>query len=208
MKTKKILSILLLPIIALAIYLAWYIHSASEHIAPHFHANFAMYVNGEKIDFSGDKYMEDVAGCSVTGNIMPEDRAHLHENNGDTIHVHADWVAWGHFFANNNFAFWDNYLALDTGDIYANWEWKTVQYVLNEMVIENPFNKLIRSKDQLLIVYGDEDLEWLQALYNTVSNSAHEYNQTYDPWSCSWGSSNGILSTLTEFVHSFYKMEH
>ena len=49
-----------------------------------------MYVNGERVDFSPDKYMEDVEGCSLTGRMNPEDRVHLHENNGDTIHIHDD----------------------------------------------------------------------------------------------------------------------
>jgi len=49
-----------------------------------------MYVNSERIDFSQDKYMEDVAGCSLTGQMSPESRAHLHENNGDTIHIHDE----------------------------------------------------------------------------------------------------------------------
>jgi len=49
-----------------------------------------MYVNGERVDFSADEYSEDVAGCSLTGKMYPEDRAHLHENNPDTIHVHHE----------------------------------------------------------------------------------------------------------------------
>jgi len=49
--------------------------------------------------------MEDIVGCSITGKISARDRVHLHENNGDTIHVHHDGVTWGHFFSNNNIAF-------------------------------------------------------------------------------------------------------
>lgn len=64
-----------------------------------------MYIGGEKIDFSADKYMEDIAGCSITGNLSAKDRAHLHENNGETIHIHHDGVTWGHFFANIGFTF-------------------------------------------------------------------------------------------------------
>jgi len=49
-----------------------------------------MYIDGEGVDFSDDKYMEDVAGCSLSGEKMPKDRVHLHENNGDTIHIHSE----------------------------------------------------------------------------------------------------------------------
>jgi hypothetical protein len=167
-----------------------------------------MYVNGERIDFSGDEYMEDVAGCSITWEITPKDRAHLHENNQDTIHIHSDWVSWGHFFANNNFTFWENYLALDTWEIHQNNETNTVSYILNGKIKKNPFNKAIWSKDKLLVSYGRETLEELMEIYKSVSDNAWEYNSKYDPGSC-WGTNqNWILVILKEFVHSFHNMDH
>jgi len=179
-----------------------------EHVPPHFHANFAVYVDGERVDFSGDQYMEDVAGCSITGEIMPKDRAHLHENNADTIHIHAAGVSWGHFFANNDITFWDNYLALDTGELYTNTEGKTMSYVLNGKVRSSTYNKLINSEDRLLVAYGDESEQELLELYNTVSDNAWEFNHKYDPGSCGGTNENGLLVILREFVHSFHDMEH
>ena len=52
MKIKKILSILSIPLAWMLIFLVGYVYSASEHIPPHFHANFAMYVNGVTITSS------------------------------------------------------------------------------------------------------------------------------------------------------------
>ena len=102
---KKILSIILTCIIWFLIYIGWYIHAGSKFIPPHFHPNFAVYVNGDRIDFTDEKFSEDIEWCSITGKQNPEDRVHLHERNQDTIHIHADGVSWGHFFANNNVVF-------------------------------------------------------------------------------------------------------
>jgi len=49
-----------------------------------------MYIEGERVDFSDDKYMEDIAACGIGGVIYPSHRAHLHENNGETIHIHHE----------------------------------------------------------------------------------------------------------------------
>lgn len=205
---KKILSILLLVLISWLLYVGGYIHAGSKYIPPHFHANFAMYVNGERIDFSDAKYSEDIAGCSISWEPKPEDRVHLHENNQDTIHIHDSWVSWGHFFANNNFAFWDEYLVLDSGVVYQNTESSSVQYILNWKIIKNPFNKAISSQDRLLISYWELTDEELMQVYETVSDNAGEYNAKYDPGSCWWTNENGFLVLLTEWVHSLSWMEH
>ena len=34
---------------------------------PHYHANWAVVVNGEEVDFSGDRYMQSVDGCAAMG---------------------------------------------------------------------------------------------------------------------------------------------
>lgn len=66
----------------------------------HYHANIFLYRSGSLMDLSSDRYMEEISSCSKDGDLRPEDRVHLHENNPSTIHIHADGVAWGHFFAN------------------------------------------------------------------------------------------------------------
>lgn len=205
---KKILTILLVALVWFLLYIWGYVQAGIKYIPPHYHANFAMYVNGERIEFTDPKYSEDVAGCSISGEIVPEDRAHLHENNQDTIHIHAPWVSWGHFFANNGFAFWADYLILDSGDKYFNTQSAQVQYVLNGKLVRNPYNKNISSKDRLLINYWDVSEEGLMDLYNTVSDNAGIFNDKYDPGSCWWTNENGIWVLLTQWVHWLHDMEH
>ena len=206
---KKILIGIVSILFIAVIYLWWYIHSGSQHIPPHFHANFAVFVWGSRIDFSPDKYMEDIAGCSITGKISARDRVHLHENNGDTIHVHHDGVTWGHFFSNNNIAFWEDFLKLDTGEMFTTQDDTWVLYILNGKRVENPFNTLINSEDKLLISYGDHNWDYsLEDLYDQVSSNAWEYNSKYDPGSCGWTNENGVKVIIRELINSFTHWQH
>jgi len=181
-----------------------YVYSGLKFIPPHFHANFLMYVDGEKIDFSGDKYMEDVAGCSLTWLIYPKDRVHLHENNGETIHIHDEGVSWGHFFANNWFTFGSSYIALDDGRVLTDTDDKSMTFVLNGKVVDNPFNTLIKSKDRLYINYWSEDEQTVIDASSFVSENAWEYNAKYDPGSCGGSNENGIVV----LIHEMFNHKH
>jgi hypothetical protein len=45
---------------------------------------------------------------------------------------------------------------MDDGKVYANNEKDSLKFILNGQEVNNPFNKLIKSKDRLLINYGEE----------------------------------------------------
>ena len=45
----------------------------------HYHANFAMYIDGKGEDFSSENYMEETSRCNVTTDVHPQDRIHLHD---------------------------------------------------------------------------------------------------------------------------------
>lgn len=60
----------------------------------HYHANMAAYIDGKTWDFSKDIYMEEVSRCNITTDVRPEDRIHLHENNGNLVHVHMAASTW------------------------------------------------------------------------------------------------------------------
>lgn len=186
------------------IYLLGYVQWWLPFIPPHYHANFVVYINGERIDFSADEFMEDVAGCSLTGKMLPKDRVHLHENNGETIHIHHDGVSWGHFFTNIWVVFGDNFITTNDEDIFVGSEDRRLSFILNDEQIENPFNKLINSKDRLLIVYGEENPEELQSLFDTVSSNAGEYNTKYDPGSCGGTNENAIVVLLRDKLSSIF----
>ena len=208
-KHKKYILCLSMTLCLFLWFIGGYIYTWFKFIPPHFHANFAMYIHGERVDFSKDQYQEDVAGCSLSGLLYPKDRVHLHENNPDTIHIHDEWVSWGHFFANNSFLFGRDVLVIDTGEIFKenivkSWKDTDHTYILNGERIENPFNTLIKSEDRLLITYGNDSDEVIQQQYDSVSQNAGEYNHKYDPGSCGGTNENAFLVLL----HDIFSHKH
>ena len=152
----------------------------------HYHANFAVYVDGQRVDLSGDRYMEDVAACSADPDaVRPEDRVHLHEHNPDVVHVHHGGATWGHLFANLGMGLGADYLILAGGERFFSDEGRQVSFVVNGMQVPDVHNRLIRSEDRALISVGSgASAEALQAEFATVAQNAGEYNATQDPAGC------------------------
>ncbi len=158
----------------------------AEH-PPHYHANFAIFIGGERVDLSGDRYMEEIGACRVSnGLILPVERAHLHNNNADVAHVHDHGVTWGQLLSNLGWGLGQGYLATDNGRVLVNGEGETLKLVLNgrpEIAVDN---QLIRSGDRLLISFGPEtEAEVLRTQLPRVADDAEIFNQRQDPAGCS-----------------------
>ena len=152
----------------------------------HYHANWAVVLDGERLDMTGMRYMEDVFQCSVDANLQrPEDRVHMHEANHDIVHVHDAGATWGHLLANIGFGLGDDYLQTDQGR-YVEGEGGTLKFVLNGSEVRSVRNLTIGDQDRLLISFGPESVEQVIAeQFPLVESSAGEYNTRPDPASCS-----------------------
>ena len=192
--------------LGLFLYGLWYIISGQSSIPPHYHANFAVFIEWKKFDFSADKYMEDVAACKAWAEIFPRDRVHLHENNGDTIHIHHWGVTWGHFFANNGITFSSSHISFEDWEkVLYNNETNVMKFVLNGKEVENPFNRYMLSWDKLLVSYWEEDINSaIKILYPQIVSNAADYNEKYDPWSCWWTNENSTLYLLKNLLHLWH----
>lgn len=157
--------------------------------AVHHHANWAIFVNGVRVDLTGDVYMEDVAACYATGGeVTPASRVHMHGGNADVVHVHHGGTTWGHLLSNLEFGSGTGYLATDSGEIYRNGEEGTLKFVLNGRGLSAAHNEVIRSEDRLLISFGPETLEEIvETQFSQVASSAGEFNLEQDPATCSGG---------------------
>src|SRR5665647_713896 len=72
-----------------------------QPVSVHYHANFALYLNGQREAFKGQQYYQEVTTCSSTGGIaVPQQRAHMHDNANGLVHVEDHVVTWGQFFEN------------------------------------------------------------------------------------------------------------
>lgn len=154
----------------------------------HYHANFAVYINGEREEFAFPTYYEEVAACTTAYHDNPKGRVHMHGQVNDVIHVHDMRVTYGNFFQNLGWGIGKDYLAtLD--EIYREDDTNRLTFVLNGEEIDSVTNRVIGNLDKLLVSYGSESDEELQAQYGTIADTAEETNKYQDPGSC--GGLNG-----------------
>ncbi len=190
---QQIILILLLGLLlGLIIFSAirLYKYSPEDHV--HYHANFQVWVNGEQEKFESPLNYQEVNVCTVGFKNSPLHRTHMHDDVYDIIHVHASAVTWGHFFENINSSAQPGYLRLGE-KIYQNNLNNKVSYILNGKEVPTLNGLVINSEDTLLINYGVEDKDVLQARYKYIENKAHSYNLKNDPASCG-GSDSPSLS--------------
>ena len=185
---------ILLGVTALGAYRFFFV-PAEAH--PHFHANFALFVDGARVDLSGDRYMEEVGACKVSETVLPTERAHLHNNDQDVVHVHHAGVTWDHFLINLGFGLGDKYLALDDDRILTAGAGKTLKFVLNGQPQFSVRNVLLRSGDRLLISYGAEaEAEVVRSQFPQVASNAEEFNHKPDPAGCSGSTEPTVAERL------------
>lgn len=68
----------------------------------HTHADFAVWIGGEKLDFSGEEFMSGSSAEETDDEHGHEHRhayLHLHDGNGDVIHRHKPGLTFGEFMA-------------------------------------------------------------------------------------------------------------
>ena len=109
----------------------------------HHHAGFVIFADGEKVDFSADKYMHTVE-CSLDEHEhTPEEeqieKAHLHSGIGDVVHVHRPDVVWADLFINLNYSLGD----------------ASFSAYLNDELVSDIFTTPIAAYNSLVIITGE-----------------------------------------------------
>jgi hypothetical protein len=156
----------------------------------HYHANWALFIDGERVDLSADRYMEDVVSCSPDpGAVRPRDRVHLHENNMDVVHVHHDGATWGHLMANLGFGLGHDWLITDDGRrLFAGEEGRDLVFVVDGMQVPTLHDREIESEDRVVISMGSEDPATVREEFlPRVASNAAEFNEEMDPAGCAGG---------------------
>lgn len=151
----------------------------------HYHANFAMYINGQREQFASPIYYIDVTeSCAVETQMTPHERAHLHDEVNDVVHVEDHAVTWGQFFQNLGWVVDNQVIRNPSGVMMADAN-KKVTFILNGKENDNIINREIKDEDKLLVDYGETSAADLQTEYASVPATAHKYDITQDPESCS-----------------------
>lgn len=152
----------------------------------HYHANWALWVDGKRVDLSGDRYMEDVAACSSdASNITAPQRVHLHENNPDVVHIHDSGATWGHLLQNLGWGIGSDWLFTDEGELYGEGDGRRLTFVLNGFAVLPASNRVIQAGDRMLISFGAEDPDALvRNQFPSVAANAPEFDTGFDPAGC------------------------
>jgi hypothetical protein len=168
----------------------------------HYHANFAVYINGERQQFIGLRYYEETAAemCSLKPVASPKERAHMHDNVNSVVHVEDHLVTWGNFMQNLGWGLGTDYLKT-VDSIYTTGSQGSLSFVLNGKPVTSIADKIIQDKDRLLISYGTATAAQLSQQYTSVPRTAAAYDTTKDPASCGVG--HAKVTTADRFHHLF-----
>lgn len=150
----------------------------------HYHANFALYVNGVRDEFASPTFYEETQSCSAD-EIGPKARVHMHDQKSQVVHIHDDGVTWGHLFANLGYGLSGKAVQTDKGVFSDGQDGNKLTFILNGKKIESMANETIMSEDVLLINYGRDDEKTLQSRFESIEKSAAGYNAKSDPSTCS-----------------------
>lgn len=115
--------------------------SKSNQSKDHYHAGFQVYVNNKLQNFSGLKYMH-LKPCGEEDEHKEDEqleKAHLHNQVGDIVHVHRGNAYWKDLFKNIKFK-------IDSS--------KPIEGYVNGIKVENILNHQIKANDSVLIIIG------------------------------------------------------
>lgn len=148
----------------------------------HTHADFAVYISGERVDFSKEEYMSG----SSTGSLTDADHLehnpyfHLHDGNGDVIHRHKPDLQIGEFFGSLGFTMASDCFTVPDGKPVCNDGAKTWKMYVNGT--ERPFDPAyaFEDLDKVLLTYDASQAEVQQELA-AMTDEACLYSKTC-PW--------------------------
>lgn len=151
----------------------------------HYHANWRLIIEGEALDLSAGRYMEDVVACTAAEDMTAAQRVHMHNGEDSVVHVHHTGVAWGHLLTNLGFSAGPDHLMLNGGRRFFEEDGRAITYVKNGFVISDISAEPIRPGDRMLISYGSEsEADVLAEQFPRVPDGAAAYDTLHDPAGC------------------------
>jgi hypothetical protein len=152
----------------------------------HYHANFSVYINGQRETFDGPSYYEETAAmaCTLEQVDEPAERAHMHDNISTAVHVEDKLVTWGNFMQNLGWGISDTYIS-SRDRLYKTDDTNALTFIVNGKTVDSIQNMIINDEDRVLISYGNDNDAVLQQQYNSIPSDAHEFNVKVDPAGCS-----------------------
>lgn len=131
----------------------------------HWHADFALYIRGERYDFSQPRFVsgeEDELSENV----------HIHDPRHHVVHVHREGTTWREFFASLGFELTDQCLTMPDGEQLCESDAERLSFVLNGVRLDSIAFVDITDIDRALISYGSESEAELLEQYAQVTDEA------------------------------------
>lgn len=184
---KRIAPILIAAIIiVIGVYAFTRPHIPAKNPDPnHTHADFAVWVNNVRKDFTDAKYMSHVPteGEVRDDEAMTESGSalrkylHLHDGNADVLHRHKPGLTVGEFFQTLGFLMTDTCMNMDDGKAVCNESDKKWRMFING--IEKPYDGLyiFADLDQILLTYGATS-EQIKVQIDDLTDEACRYSRT------------------------------
>lgn len=150
------LLLLIVGIVGTGLVIRFAVHSFEEQEPYHVHADIALFLNGQRFDLSQSKYME-IAPCNA-GETHEEDeslldRVHLHDGNGNVVHVHAPNITYAQFFESLNMHLTESGFTDDEGHNYIEDQDHSFHFYRNGEPTADLPSQTIQDLDRVLISF-------------------------------------------------------
>lgn len=136
----------------------------------HVHADFHIRINGTLVDLSGDKFQ-------TTNEQEFHEDLHLHDNDGDVLHIHRDGGTFVEFLASLGIELTDTCITLDNQ--YCANEVQVLHIYVNDEQLTTPLHNYTPvDDDRILVYYGPADPETITEYQSAVPTDACYYSGT------------------------------
>ncbi len=159
----------------------------------HYHADFAVFIDGQRQEFKGPQYYQEIAACDE--HASPLGRVHLHDQNNHLVHVHADVVTWSDLFTNLGWSL-SNSMLYDGKTAYVDGQDSHLHFMLNGKEVRSIADEIIGDRDRLLVSYGVDEPAALTSQYNQIETDAAKADTSADPAACQGPESESFPSRL------------
>ena len=189
-------------IIGVAIILGIRFATYSVEEGVHYHANFAIYLNGQREQFKDIFYYIGAESCTGESEhaTNPYARAHMHDSVNDVVHVEDEAVTWGQFFQNIGWIV-DPEVIRTPDQIFLADSQNKLTFMLNGEQTDKVINSVIGDKDRLLVDFGLTNNQTLQKEFASIASTAEKYNGMKDSGSC--GGASQETSWKDRLKHMF-----
>jgi hypothetical protein len=129
----------------------------------HVHADFAVYMNGNKLDFSQTEYQSSVGH-------EKDEHVHLHDGDGKVVHRHAKGVTFAQFLQSVDHTLTDECFTTDTKEQYCTNASSTLAFYVNGTPADKT-TYVPQEEDKILLTYGPEGVDVKDQLASITDES-------------------------------------